>query len=161
MVGVPQLMRERGHSVFGIREGHKNPRLFFCGETGAKAPLPLAAAIFGFALAPYLVGIFNNEPEVLSIGVTMIRVAAIGYPFAGVSIVLSRSIIGAGDTLPPMIFNLVILWLLQVPLAVYLSGRASFGVTGVWWAGVATSLVLAITSSVYFAMGRWKHITVS
>ncbi|MBN1808457.1 MAG: MATE family efflux transporter [Planctomycetes bacterium] len=128
--------------------------------TAAAVAIMFTASVLGFAFAPYVVRLFNSDPEVLSIGSTMIRIAAIGYPFAAISIVLNRSISGAGDTVPPMIFNLLILWVLQVPLAVWLAGMERFGVTGVWWAGAATSIVSAAAATTYFFLGRWKRLKI-
>jgi len=84
-------------------------------------------------------------------------VGALGLAFAAVGIVLTRSMMGAGDSVATMILTLVSLWGVQVPLAIVLSKLPSAGETGVWWAGVAASAFHASTTGAYFAWGRWKR----
>jgi Na+-driven multidrug efflux pump len=93
---------------------------------------------------------------------------------ASVGIVLSRALNGAGDTVTPLIITLVILWGLQIPAAIYLSGiQEIWGVTipgtsylasfathsevGIWYAMVASSVLQASLTAAWFATGRWKR----
>ena len=46
------------------------------------------------------------------------------YFFAGLGIVLSRSLQGAGDTLMPMLITILVLWGVQVPLAIGLDRKS-------------------------------------
>jgi putative MATE family efflux protein len=119
-----------------------------------------AAAACLFFLGRPLTRVFSRDAAVIEAGATFLRISAIGYIFAGVSIVLSRSITGAGDTVPPMFINLFALWGLQVPLAYWLSHFPRLAETGVWWAGVIASLTLALLAAAYFYSGRWKRIRI-
>ena len=132
----------------------------------------LSAGAFA-VFAPAVVSFFNQDPAVVEAGAHMLRVTAVGLASAAVGIVLNRSIAGAGDTVSPLIISLVVLWGLQIPAAVYLSGtRQMWGLTvpfvdlfrsvvtrsatGIWYAMVGASLVHAVVTAVWFAMGRWK-----
>jgi len=115
-----------------------------------------AASVIMYVFATPLTKVFNADADVVAEGTKFLEISAFGYVFAGASIVLSRAISGSGDTVPPMLFALFTLWGMQVPLAYWLS-QTKLQVTGVWWAGVAASVVLATLSGTYFSSGRWKR----
>ncbi len=59
--------------------------------------------------------------------------------------------------MPPMLIGLVIVWLVQFPLAFLLTRVTEFGVYGVRWAIVAHLVVGAVAYITYFRLGRWKR----
>jgi Na+-driven multidrug efflux pump len=65
---------------------------------------------------------------------------------------------GAGDTLLPMFFSLISLWLIRIPLAWYLSRK--IGVSGIWWAIPVGWLIGLVFSFSYYKTGRWKRKSV-
>jgi len=71
--------------------------------------------------------------------------------------ILQNCISGAGDTMPPMLITLAMLWVVQLPLAFLLSRFTDMGMYGVRWAIVISFVVGAITFMTYFWQGRWKR----
>lgn len=115
----------------------------------------LAGAVLMWA--EYIIGIFTSDPGLIEIGATFLRIAAAAYAIIGFISVLQSCIASAGDTVPNMIISFIMLWIVQLPLALILPGVADLGVLGVRWAivgGMAAGAILYIT---YFRMGRWKH----
>lgn len=106
--------------------------------------------------ADEIVKIFNNDPALVSIGATFLRIATAGYLVMGISSALTNCISGAGDTLPNMIINIGMIWVVQIPLAYILSNHTSLNVNGVRWAMVAGTFASAIATFAYFSLGRWK-----
>ncbi|MHC5053756.1 MAG: MATE family efflux transporter [Planctomycetota bacterium] len=104
-----------------------------------------------------LVSLFTEDAAVIEAGGLMLRIVAPGLVFAAIGITLGRAIGGAGDTVPTAVFTFLALWGIQVPLAIWLSGYAAFGETGVWWASVVAGLVLCSMTATYFFSGRWKR----
>ena len=104
-----------------------------------------------------VVHIFSPEPGLVEIASTFLRIAIVGYLVLGLIIVSQFCISGAGDTLPPMIFAMVIIWLVQLPLAFLLPRVTDLGVYGIRWAMATGMLVGAVSFTTYFRMGRWKH----
>jgi putative MATE family efflux protein len=102
-----------------------------------------------------VVHIFSSDPGLDAIANTYIRIAAIGYMVASFSMVLQNCITGAGDTLPPMIIGIVIIWAIQIPLSIFLT-HGSLGVYGVRWAVVTGALLNMFAYTIYFKLGRWK-----
>jgi len=71
--------------------------------------------------------------------------------------ILQSCISSAGDTMPPMLFTLLRIWVLQLPLAFLLPRFTDMGVYGVRWAIVIGFVVGAIVYTMYFWQGRWKR----
>jgi Na+-driven multidrug efflux pump len=63
---------------------------------------------------------------------------------------------GAGDIWTPTKINFFIFWLLQIPLASYLT-RTELGLLGVFWAVAISQSVLAVVGVLWFRRGRWKE----
>lgn len=104
-----------------------------------------------------VVRVFSSDTSLDEIASNYLRIAAAGYLVASLNMVLQQCIAGAGDTLPPMIISIVSIWILQIPLAIFLSKTTDLGVYGVRWAMVAGSVTGAIAYLIYFRSGRWKH----
>jgi Na+-driven multidrug efflux pump len=103
-----------------------------------------------------IAGIFTKEPELIRTTAVFLRIAVTGYLVLGFNNVLAQSISSAGDTLPPMIFNIGMMWMIQLPLAWALPEFTGLGVMGVRWAIVIGLYGAAAAFIVYFKMGRWK-----
>ena len=100
-----------------------------------------------------IVRIFNNDPELVRTGSLYLRISAAGYLALGVEAVLMQSLLGAGDSIPPMLINLGGVWGVRLPLAAFLPQVAGLGVHGVRWALVVGSLAAAVGHVVYFRLG--------
>jgi len=107
--------------------------------------------------AEQIVGIFNQEPELVEIASGFLRIAVVGYTVLAFPAVLMSALSGAGDTIPGMIIEIIATWLISMPLAYFLPKLTGLGVYGIRWGLVAG--MLASTSAVlfYFRLGRWKH----
>ena len=104
-----------------------------------------------------IVGIFSPEPGLVGLTSTFLKIAIAGYLVMGFAAVLGQCLMGVGDTLPPMLVSLVIMWVVQIPLAYFLPKVTDLGVYGVRWAMVAGIFVGAVTFTTYFRLGRWKR----
>jgi len=125
--------------------------------TGLVEVVMLIASLAILLWAENIVGIFNTEPSLVDIASIFLRIASAGYLMLGCTAVLQNCISGAGDTLPAMLFSLLIVWLVQLPLAFLLPRVTVLGVYGVRWAIVAGLFVGAISYITYFRLGRWKR----
>jgi putative MATE family efflux protein len=114
-------------------------------------------AVVFFIFAGSLIKIFNGDKTVISFGITCLRIISISYLFNGLGVVLSRSFMGAGDTLSPFIINGLTLWLLQLPLAFVLAKPLDFGVNGIWMAITVSNIINVLISAAWFKVGRWKY----
>jgi len=115
-----------------------------------------AVGIVFIAGARVLVGLFTDEPAVLEHGVTYLRVVSLGFPFYAFGMVIMQAFNGAGDTRTPTLINLVVFWVLQLPLAWLMSHHTSLGPTGVFVSLAVCFSVFATVGVVLFRRGRWK-----
>ncbi len=125
--------------------------------TGFAEGFMVACSVAILLWAESIVGIFNTEPGLVEITSIFLRIAAAGYLVQGFIAVLQNCISGAGDTLPAMLISLIIVWVVQLPLAFLLPQVTDLGVNGVRWAIVAGITVGAVAYVAYFRLGRWKH----
>ena len=106
--------------------------------------------------APGLIAIFTSDPQVAGHGVRSLRIIALGFAFSGYGMVFTQAFNGAGDTRSPTWINLVVLWLLEIPLAWLLAHRAGLGPTGAFIAVSFAFLALTGVSAWLFSKGHWK-----
>jgi multidrug resistance protein, MATE family len=102
--------------------------------------MSLAAAAF-LLLPRALIGAFTSDPAVVSIGVSLLFVAALFQLFDGVQAVSTGTLRGLGDTRTPMLWNLAGHWFIGLPLGYTLCFTLGFGVIGLWW-GLSTGLII-------------------
>ncbi len=102
-----------------------------------------------------LARIYSTDVVVVGLAATLIPVAGIFQVFDGLQAVASGALRGVGDTLAPMVVNLLGFWLIGLPISLYLGFRADLGPLGLWWgmaAGLAAvSLFLLVRVRVRFA----------
>ena len=110
--------------------------------------------------ANWLVGLFTKDPEVLPYGVSYLRIITAGFLFYAFGTVITQSFNGAGDTRTPTILNLLVFWVLQLPLAWALSRHTSLGPSGVFISLAVCFSVLAVVSATLFRRGHWKTLRV-
>ncbi len=117
----------------------------------------LVAAVAIFLWAENIIRIFNAEPGLVELGSGFLRIASLGLFFMGIASVIFQCLNGVGDTMPPLLIIIPSVWLVQLPLAYFLSQFTDLGVYGVRWAIVASLAVASVPYLVYFRHGRWKR----
>ena len=117
----------------------------------------IAVAVVLLLFAPWLTGLFTDDPDVLRWGINCVRIMGIGFPMYALGMILVQAFNGAGDTATPAILNLVCFWLIQLPLAWWLATTLEFGPDGVFWAIVISESLLTVFAVLMFRRGNWKH----
>ena len=120
----------------------------------------VAVAIPFIIFAEQLIGIFSNDPTVIAYGSDCLRYISYGYGFFAMSMVLTQSFNGAGDTMTPTVINLFCFWMLQIPLAYFLAMVLNVGPQGVFISITVAESLVAIIAYVIFRKGRWKKVSV-
>jgi putative MATE family efflux protein len=108
------------------------------------------------SFAPWLVAIFTNDPQITPVAVASLRIISYGYIFYSWGMVLTQAFNGAGDTMTPTYINMVCFWMLQIPMAWWMSNGLEFGPSGVFWAVAIAESILAVIAALAFRRGRWK-----
>ncbi len=106
--------------------------------------------------APQVFALFSDDVAATAIGVQMLRVLSLGYLANTLTLVLNGAQIGAGDTVAPMVINIIALWGIQIPL-VYLGSQVlHLGPLSIWVALVIGWLVQLGLLMYRQRQGAWK-----
>jgi len=104
-----------------------------------------------------IISVFNDDPEVVAIGVDFLKIVGLSFGFLGVRIVIGGSFRGAGNTVAAMVLAVIALWGFRVPLARLLSEYFQLGTSGIWWGMFMSNLLSAIIGAIWFKKGSWKE----
>lgn len=102
-----------------------------------------------------LMRLFSNDPAVIEVGYQYLTIVSVFYVLFTGMFIYNGLLRGAGDTMLPMFFSLLSLWLIRIPLAWILSGR--FGSVGIWWSIPAGWFIGLVLSYLYYKTGRWRN----
>jgi Na+-driven multidrug efflux pump len=119
--------------------------------------------IFGLFLVTFptlFISVFSNDPDLLSLAETWLRIQVLGYLAMGTGMIFAQSFNTAGDTIPPAVVNIVTVWAVQLPLALILPDVGNLGPLGIAWAMVIGLSVRLIFYVPYFLSGRWLRVKV-
>jgi len=118
-----------------------------------------------------LMGLFTRDQAVINIGGEYLTIVTSFYLLFTGMFVYGGVMRGAGDTLIPMFITLLSLWIVRVPVALFLSKDtieifglslkgAGLGQTGIWWSIPSGWGVGLLLSFMYYRTGRWKRKSV-
>ena len=112
-----------------------------------------------FLLAPYMLRIFSSDPQVISLGTTVLRMVALSEPFYGVTIITEGMMQGVGNTKTPFVFNVVGMWGIRI-LGTFLCLLLlpSPTLVAAWACMIAHNVALFFMFSVYYKKGRWSPL---
>lgn len=130
-------------------------------KNGLKSSLKIALAIsisvtlLLILFSKNLIGLFNNDADVISIGSTYLLIIGPFFIFISSSYILTSAIKGAGDSMFALISSIISLWLVRIPGAYLFASM--FDVNGIWM-GIPSGWVIgAIITFVYYRSGHWKY----
>lgn len=110
-----------------------------------------------FFLAPYLIGIFSPDQEVIDLGAACLRIIAFSQPFFAVSMTITGILRGAGDTKVPFYVILVSMWGVRVGLAYVLVLMMGMGLQALWLCMCFDFVLRSVLFTYRYKSGRWKH----
>ena len=107
------------------------------------------------AFAPWIIHLFTQDPEVVRIGISSLRIFSCGNVAFAYGMVLLQAFNGSGDTLTPTYVNLFGFWIVEIPLAWWLAIHTSLAVNGVFISVVVAQSLIVLISLVLFRQGKW------
>ncbi len=108
----------------------------------------------------HIIRIFTQDAAVVKYGTQALQVFGSAYIFYGIGMVMTQALNGAGDTKTPTWINFICFWLIQIPLAWYLSKHLDMRATGAFISIPIAETMLALTAWYYFKKGKWKEVKV-
>jgi putative MATE family efflux protein len=114
-----------------------------------------------FMLFPDLIlRIFTREAGVIASGSSCLRIISSTYVFYAYGMILLQAFNGAGDTATPTRINFITYWLVQIPLAWFVSQQLGYGATSIFWAVALAEVVLSGLAVYHFRRGLWKQVRI-
>jgi MATE family multidrug resistance protein len=101
--------------------------------------------------------IFSGDPAVLALGGSLMTVMAVFQLPDGLRMVSVGVLQGAGDTRYPMLASLAVLWLVFVPVTLWIVVTRDAGVTSAWLGATGCYALLAAVLYARFRSNRWQH----
>ena len=115
-----------------------------------------AVGIFFLIFATPVIRLFTNDPEVVPLAASCLRILSYGNIGYAYGMVMLQAFNGAGDTVTPTWVHLFGFWLLEIPLAYFLAIPRHVGANGVYISIVVAECAIAAAGILLFRRGRWK-----
>ncbi len=118
-----------------------------------------------------LMSLFTTDQTVIDVGADYLTIVTSFYLLFTGMFTYGGVMRGAGDTIIPMFITLFSLWIVRIPVAVFLSQEAieifgisikgaGMGAEGIWWSIPSGWGIGLLLSFIYYKTGRWKSKTV-
>ena len=107
-----------------------------------------------YLLTPSIIGLFTDDENIRSIGISALRTLCFTYPFVGIAMPCGRIMQGLGRGMPVMIITALRVLLVSAPLAYYFAIIESREIVWVWYSIAISVSVSAIVGPIWV----WKTI---
>lgn len=99
--------------------------------------------------------LFTDDANVIKIGQDYLVIVSSFYILFSLMFSYMGMMRGAGATLIPMLITIFSLWVVRIPLSIWLS--KNLGVNGVWWALPVSWMIGMTIIFFYYQSGRWRE----
>lgn len=147
-----------GQNLGAERPGRAE-RLAWEGARLAAYSTTLIGLLF-LAFPTWVFRIYTSDPSVIAAGRLSLMYLGIVQAFAGIALVLSQGLQGAGNTRFVMLVEVVVCLGLYLPIVFFLGLRSSLGLIGAWTGEYVYWTAIALVMAMKFRRGTWKAIVV-
>ncbi|MCD4834170.1 MAG: MATE family efflux transporter [Bacteroidales bacterium] len=110
-----------------------------------------------FIIEPYFfIKLFINNTDIITTGAQGLRIISIGFIFYAMGMVMIQAFNGAGDTRTPTKINIICFWIIEIPLAYFLSKFYGMNESGVYTAIIIAESIMTLIAMWLFKKGKWK-----
>ena len=111
-----------------------------------------------FAYAGPMVRLFSKDPEVITLGSTVLRMVAVSEPVYGMSIVIEGMLQGAGKTKMPFVFNVIGMWGIRIAGTFLCTRLLGMGLVSAWGCMIGHNVLLFVMFALYYRRGSWNPL---
>ena len=111
-----------------------------------------------FVSAPTLVGLFSDSPDVIALGVAVLRMVALSEPFYGFSIIVEGMMLGVGNTKKPFVYNILGMWGVRIVGTFVCTQLLSYGLVSAWACMIAHNLLLFVLFLLDYLRKSWNPL---
>ena len=136
----------------GAKRMDKVRSIIIYGISRAFVIVAIASTIV-FIAAPYIMGLFTDDPVIEEIGIGALRTLCFAYPFVGIAMPCGRIMQGLGQGFPVLVITALRVLLISAPLAYYFAIN-DYDIVWIWY-----SIAISIgVSAIVGPMWVWKTI---
>lgn len=150
-------------ALLGRSMGQNDPELAKrYGATCQKVGMCISAvlALFYFFGARPLYSLYFEEPQIVDIGVGIMRVIIFVVVLQISQVIFMGCLRGAGDTLYTAMASTVSVTVIRTGVSWFCGYVLNWGIIGIWMGVVADQLSRFIFGSIRFKMGKWTQIKI-
>ncbi|ASP40938.1 MATE family efflux transporter [Bacterioplanes sanyensis] len=104
--------------------------------------------------------LFTPDPELIDLGSWPLRISGLAIVIEVVAMVLTQALLGAGASRQVLKINMVMQWLVLLPLAYLMGPLAGFGLLGIWLLQVSHRVLLSIIYAVIWRSQHWATLRI-
>lgn len=123
-------------------------------------PVVITITILSLTCPKFMLSIFTNDINVQHTGTIYLHIVSLGYVAFSMTAIASGILIGMKDTIKPMLFTLIGLWVVRVPLASVLS-KGPLGFKGICISILLSTIVVMFLNIIYYFYKMSKFIPIS
>ena len=109
-----------------------------------------------FAFAPQMMSLFSMDPDVILLGVTVLRMVALSEPFYGVAIIIEGMMQGMGNTVMPFVFSITGMWGIRIIGTFLCTQLLGMGLVSAWGCMIAHNMALFGAFLLCYITGKWN-----
>ncbi len=117
--------------------------------------IAVSVTLIALLFADPMMHAFTKDPAVVEAGKKYLFIVSPFYLVFSLMFIVSGVMRGAGDTLLPMFFTIISLWIVRIPVSYLLSVK--IGEEGIWWGIPIAWFVGLFLSYFYYRTGKWKN----
>ncbi|HQC13860.1 MATE family efflux transporter [Mesotoga prima] len=118
-------------------------------------------ALIAFFGGEIVIGIFNDDPEIISYGASFLKYGSLGISVLAYGFGLSSVFGGSGYNFPFVVGSVVSRWLIQVPMLIVFVAFMKASIVWVWLSYVFSDIAEATVMIFYYLRGKWETRRVS
>lgn len=111
-----------------------------------------------FWTAPWMVGLFTKNEQVVLLGSVVLRMVALSEPCYGISIVVEGMLQGMGRTLLPFTVNILGMWLIRILGTFICTAWLEMGLIAAWGCMIGHNLLISLIYIVFYGTGYWNPL---
>ena len=142
--------------AIGSKNNKQISRILKCG-------IVLCIAIMGpplilsFFFGGNIIQLFVNDFDAIAAGKLMFKIITPSILAFGIFLVITGVFYAAGDTKIVMFLSIIRIWILRIPLALFLINYLKLGSISIWIVMFASNIITIIIGILYYFSGRWKN----
>ena len=122
--------------------------------------ISVSLALIYFFGAKALMNMFFSEPEIVDIGVTIMRIIIFVVLFQIRQVIYMGCLRGAGDTLYTAIASTICVTIIRTAVSYICGYTLGLGIMGIWFGVFGDQFARFLFAAPRFKMGKWTKIKI-